>query len=157
MDERDRETRKIRLPRNIIEIQNREEGLQKTIDSTNKGFEMLKKMGYKEGNIYDNIRKCLSGFFSRLWGRDLAQPHTIRICQSEIFIVLGDSLGKSNTGRVEPIPIEIKTSRSGLGREEAVKKVLETKSKLRQKHLEEQCAKRKSQQEVSAQEFRCNP
>merc|ERR1712059_95034 len=51
------------------------------------------------------------------------------------------------------IPIEIKTSRSGLGREEAVKKVLETKSKLRQKHLE-QSAKRESQQEVSAQEFR---
>ena len=27
----------------------------------------------------------------------------------------GESVGQSNTGRVEPIPIEVKTSRSGLG------------------------------------------
>ena len=39
----------MRLPKDHEENQNREEGLQKIIDSTNKGFEMLKKMGYKEG------------------------------------------------------------------------------------------------------------
>ena len=49
--ERDRENKKTRLPKNIAEIQNREAGLQKSLDSTNKGFEMLKKMGYKEGKI----------------------------------------------------------------------------------------------------------
>ena len=39
----------MRLPKDHEENQNREEGLKKIIDSTNKGFEMLKKMGYKEG------------------------------------------------------------------------------------------------------------
>ena len=49
MAEKDREIKKMRLPKDHEEAQNRDEGLQKTIDSTNKGFEMLKKMGYKEG------------------------------------------------------------------------------------------------------------
>jgi hypothetical protein len=52
--ERDREIKKMRLPNK--ETKNRDEGLQKTIDSTNKGFEMLKKMGYKEGNNSTEIR-----------------------------------------------------------------------------------------------------
>ena len=39
----------MRLPKGQEEKLNREAGLQKTIDSTNKGFEMLKKMGYKQG------------------------------------------------------------------------------------------------------------
>lgn len=110
--ERDQEIKKFRLPKGLEEIQNREEGLQKSIDSTNKGFEMLKKMGYKEG----------------------------------------ESLGKFNTGRVEPIPIEIKSNRCGLGRENAIKKVLETKSKLRQKHLEQSA--RKENEQVSTHAFR---
>ena len=59
-----------------LEIEKRHEGLQKSIDSSNKGFAMLAKMGYKAG----------------------------------------DSLGKSNTGRVEPIPIEVKNDRGGLGK-----------------------------------------
>lgn len=111
---KERENKKFRIPRNIKEVQNREEGLHRSIDCTNKGFEMLKKMGYKEG----------------------------------------EGLGKSNTGRVEPIPIEVKTNRSGLGREEAKKKLLETKSKIRQKHLDENNATREIRDQVSAQEFR---
>ena len=51
------------------------EGLTKTIDSSNKGFQMLAKMGYKSG----------------------------------------ESLGKSNSGIVDPIPIVVKTNRKGLG------------------------------------------
>ena len=52
------------------------EGLKKTIDSNNKGFQMLAKMGYKSG----------------------------------------ESLGKSNSGIVDPIPIVVKTNRKGLGK-----------------------------------------
>ena len=47
--EQDRIAKRMKIPTKIAEIQNREEGLQKSIDSTNKGFAMLKKMGYKEG------------------------------------------------------------------------------------------------------------
>ena len=59
-----------------LEIEKRHEGLQKSIDSSNKGFAMLAKMGYKAG----------------------------------------ESLGKSNSGRIEPIPIEVKNDRGGLGK-----------------------------------------
>ena len=48
----------------------------------------------------------------------------------------------------------MKTSRSGLGREDAIRRITETKSKLREKHLEEQKRKRNELQEVSAAEFR---
>ena len=47
--EQSRLAKKMRVPPKIAEIQKREEGLQKSIDSSNKGFAMLKKMGYKEG------------------------------------------------------------------------------------------------------------
>ena len=49
--EQSRLAKKMRVPTKIAEIQKREEGLQKSIDSSNKGFAMLKKMGYKEGKI----------------------------------------------------------------------------------------------------------
>jgi len=112
--EKDRETKKMRPPRDQKEIQNREEGLQKTIDSTNKGFEMLKKMGYKEG----------------------------------------ESLGKSQKGIVEPIPIEVKTNRMGIGRENAVKILSETKSKIRQKHADDKKRRKEINDQFSEQEFR---
>ena len=61
-----------------LEAEKRHEGLQTSIDSSNKGFEMLAKMGYKSGQ----------------------------------------SLGKSNSGIVDPIPIEVKmkNDRSGVGK-----------------------------------------
>ena len=62
-----------------LEAEKRHEGLQTSIDPSNKGFEMLAKMGYKSGQ----------------------------------------SLGKSNSGIVDPIPIPIevkmKNDRSGIG------------------------------------------
>ena len=63
-----------------LEVEKRHEGLQKSIDSSNKGFAMLAKMGYKAG----------------------------------------ESLGKSNSGRIEPIPIEVKKDRGGRGRRKEV-------------------------------------
>ena len=49
LEEIEKEKKRLRLPKNKSEAQNREEGLQRAIEPTNKGFEMLKKMGYKEG------------------------------------------------------------------------------------------------------------
>jgi len=75
-----------------IEQEKREEGLQKSIDSNNKGFAMLAKMGYKPGT----------------------------------------SLGKDNSGRVEPVAINIKEGRGGLGRDESIKRLKERKQKIRE-------------------------
>ena len=75
-----------------LEVEKRHEGLQKSIDSSNKGFAMLAKMGYKAG----------------------------------------ESLGKSNSGRIEPIPIEVKNDRGGLG------KIILTLYILRPKYLKVQ-------------------
>ena len=92
--EQERDNKRRRPPTKEMEIQNREQGLQKPLDATNRGFEMLKRMGYKEG----------------------------------------ESLGQSNTGRVEPIlPMEVKTSRSGLGREDAVRRQRRAEAEAQEK------------------------
>merc|ERR1739848_256379 len=83
--------RKTKKSKAELESEKRDEGLQKSLDSSNKGFALLAKMGYKAG----------------------------------------DSLGKSNTGIVEPIGFEVKNNRGGLGRETAKKQIKETKAKLR--------------------------
>lgn len=60
----------------VVEAEKREEGLSSAITSTNKGFGMLMKMGYKPGQ----------------------------------------GIGKSQSGIVEPIPVEVKSGRQGLGK-----------------------------------------
>lgn len=60
----------------VVEAEKREEGLSSAITSTNKGFGMLMKMGYKPGQ----------------------------------------GIGKSQSGIVEPIPVEVKAGRQGLGK-----------------------------------------
>lgn len=80
-----------------LEVERREEGLNVAISSDNKGFSMLAKMGYKQG----------------------------------------DAIGKSNTGIVEPISIQIKTNRAGLGREAALKQLQEYKENLRRTKAEQ--------------------
>ncbi|XP_032674053.1 G patch domain-containing protein 11 [Odontomachus brunneus] len=60
----------------VVEAEKREEGLSSAINSTNKGFEMLMKMGYKPGK----------------------------------------GIGKTQSGMVEPIPVEVKGDRQGLGK-----------------------------------------
>jgi len=66
-------------PRSINELQKErlEEGLNNPLDSTNKGFRMLAKMGFKEG----------------------------------------ESLGKTNPGIKEPLPMIVKQGRGGLAEE----------------------------------------
>ncbi|KAM0729205.1 G patch domain-containing protein 11 [Formica fusca] len=60
----------------VVEAEKREEGLSSAITSTNKGFGMLMKMGYKPGQ----------------------------------------GIGKTQSGIVEPIPVEVRTNRHGLGK-----------------------------------------
>lgn len=103
-----------KIARKTLEEDQRKAGLDKRLDTSNKGFAMLQKMGYKQG----------------------------------------ESLGKDNTGRVDPIPIEVKAGRSGLGREAAVKQIHEAKSELRRRHAEARAQSAERQREMTAQEFR---
>ena len=135
----------MRVPTKIAEIQKREEGLQTSIDSSNKGFAMLKKMGYKEGKISIFISHYrVAEYFAVL----------ISLYLSTIIFWSGESLGKSNQGRLEPIPIEVRNDRSGIGREDALQKVIETKYKIRQKHREEQIKRKEINDRNFAEEFR---
>lgn len=87
-----------------------EEGLSSAISSDNKGFAMLAKMGYKQG----------------------------------------ESLGKSSTGIVEPIGIQIKSDRAGLGREAALQDLRAKRQEIRRKRLLE----KGGGVEISTDEFR---
>ncbi|XP_047370919.1 G patch domain-containing protein 11 [Vespa velutina] len=71
----------------LIEREKREEGMSNAIASSNKGFALLMKMGYKPGQ----------------------------------------GIGKTESGMIEPIGIELKADRHGLGKTSAKK---ETKSKI---------------------------
>lgn len=46
----DQESSSLKTPRHILELERRQEGLAKPIDANNRGFAMLRKMGYKEGD-----------------------------------------------------------------------------------------------------------
>lgn len=92
------EQRHKQKPVKQLEEERREEGLKSAIPSDNKGFSMLAKMGYKQG----------------------------------------DSIGRSSSsGIVEPISIQVKSGRGGLGREAAIKQLQEYKNRLRQTKAEQ--------------------
>ncbi|XP_067941869.1 G patch domain-containing protein 11-like [Watersipora subatra] len=83
-------------PTKVMEAEKREEGLSKSIDSNNKGFALLKKMGYKPG----------------------------------------EGIGKSGEGRLEPVGIELKSNRGGLGQEaERRKREAQREKFLEQQHI----------------------
>lgn len=91
------EQRHRQKPVKQLEVERREEGLSSAISSENKGFAMLAKMGYKQG----------------------------------------DAIGRSASGIVEPIPIQVKCDRAGLGRAAAIKQLEEYKEKLRKAKAEQ--------------------
>ncbi|XP_071445339.1 G patch domain-containing protein 11 [Hetaerina americana] len=62
----------------------------------------------------------------------------------------GDALGKSGKGLVEPVPIEVKSGRGGLGRETALKEVAEAKSHAVQRWR----MKRKEEAEIGTKDYR---
>jgi len=109
LEEEQRRNKKIRKTSKQVEVEKRDEGLSKTLDSSNKGFAMLAKMGYQPGN----------------------------------------SLGKDNTGRLEPVGIQVKLGRGGLGRE-AVLKDLEIK---KERFLEEKQRLREERALQAARDF----
>lgn len=90
------ENKKRFRPSREVESERREEGLSQALDSSNKGFALLQKMGYKSGS----------------------------------------AIGKTGEGRVEPITIEIKSNRGGLGRETALKEIAVRKKQLRKQILQ---------------------
>ncbi|KAL4239817.1 G patch domain-containing protein 11 [Mactra antiquata] len=81
-------------PRAVLEKEKREEGLEASISSENKGFALLQKMGYKPGM----------------------------------------AIGKSGIGRTEPVPVELKTGRGGLGRDADQKRKKEEQAQFH-KHM----------------------
>ncbi|KAJ6647435.1 G patch domain-containing protein 11 [Pseudolycoriella hygida] len=97
-------------PTKFLEEERRQEGLSSAISSQNKGFAMLAKMGYKEG----------------------------------------DSIGKTSKGILEPIGIDIKTDRGGLGRDAALKQLKEHRQMIRLNRLN----KIESNDTISTAEFR---
>lgn len=86
----DEEQKVKQKPVKQLEAERREEGLSAAISSDNKGFAMLAKMGYKQG----------------------------------------DAIGRSSSGIVEPISIQVKSDRAGLGREAAIKQLTEYRERL---------------------------
>lgn len=94
-----------------VEAERRDEGLDTAISTSNKGFAMLAKMGYKQG----------------------------------------DAIGRSNKGIVEPIGIQIKSDRGGLGRDAALQQLKERRAEIRRKKLLEHSQRR---EDVSTDEFR---
>lgn len=98
-------------PLKQIEAERRDEGLDTAISKSNKGFAMLAKMGYKQG----------------------------------------DGIGRTNKGIVEPIGIQIKNDRGGLGRDAALQQLKERRAEIRQRKLLEHSSRG---QAVSTDEFR---
>jgi hypothetical protein len=65
----------------------------------------------------------------------------------------GESLGKTNAGLKEPVPIVVKSDRGGLGRAEALRQVELAKSEFRRKRQEER-ERRLKDATPSLEEFR---
>lgn len=97
-------------PIKVLEEERRHEGLSSAISSQNKGFAMLAKMGYKEG----------------------------------------EAIGKSSQGILEPIGIDIKKDRGGLGRDAALKQLNEHCQLIRLSRLKTN----EGNNTVSTEEFR---
>uniref|UniRef100_A0A6B2EFG9 G patch domain-containing protein 11 n=1 Tax=Phlebotomus kandelakii TaxID=1109342 RepID=A0A6B2EFG9_9DIPT len=107
----DEEVRSKHKPSHVKEKERLEEGLSSALSTENKGFALLAKMGYKQG----------------------------------------ESIGRSGSqGIVEPIGINVKTGRGGLGRDAALKQLAEK----RQAILKQRLLARTGAQTVSAEEFR---
>ncbi|KAG1146966.1 hypothetical protein G6F61_009185 [Rhizopus arrhizus] len=92
-------------PRHILEQEERERGLQTSVDNDNKGMKMLMKMGFKKGN----------------------------------------ALGKKGTeGIMEPIKVDLKTGRQGIGME----------SELRKREREEEEEMERKKVKIDPDDFR---
>jgi hypothetical protein len=102
MAEKNKESKQISIKE--IEKKNRDEALAKsTLTTTNKGFNLMLKMGYKHG-------ETLGAHSSKEINENDKRP--------------------TKHGLLEPISVEIKTNREGLGKKQKlndIKKVIENK------------------------------
>ena len=85
-----RQAKRFKKSTKELEVEAREEGLSTKLDSSNKGFALLEKMGYKPGT----------------------------------------GLGKTGGGREEPVEVVVKEGRSGLGRDEAMRRIAMEKCRI---------------------------
>jgi hypothetical protein len=57
-----RERKAAKIGKAKMEVEEREKGMNKQLDQTNKGFAMLQKMGYKEGEKRAMLQRCVFMF-----------------------------------------------------------------------------------------------
>lgn len=106
-----------------LEADAREEGLQTALTADNKGFAMLARMGYKAGQSLGKQRSEAA------------------------------ATGAVAVGIVEPIGIQLKTDRGGLGRAVALQQLSERRNELRRQKML-QMAGNKTGVEISTDEYR---
>ena len=71
-----------------------------------------------------------------------------------LFLPTGDSLGKTGSaGIVNPIGVEVKNNRMGLGREAVLREIREQKERIRCRKWER---RKKRENEMTPEEFRWN-
>ena len=92
-----RQAKRVKKSTRELEVEAREEGLSTKLDSSNKGFAMLEKMGYKAGQ----------------------------------------GLGPAGTGRENPVEVVVKEGRSGLGRDEAMRRIAMEKCRIIEQRTKE--------------------
>ena len=69
-----------------------------------------------------------------------------------MFLPTGDSLGKTGSeGIVNPIGVEVKNNRMGLGREAVLREIREQKERIRSRKWER---RKKRENEMTPEEFR---
>lgn len=93
-----------------LESETREAGMQKALPADNKGFAMLARMGYKAGQSLGRSSATTANAIPSVTN---ARP----------------------TGILEPIGIQLKNDRAGLGRDVAMQQLREQRDKLRREKL----------------------
>lgn len=128
-------------PRRELEREAREQALTTAINASNVGFQLLKRMGYREGTalgggVADNTNKC-SGVDNRdkvrvdetsggTTSTENTTPSALPTNTTPGALTMPTVAGRSATGALlEPLPICIKANRAGLGVAEPVEHVVD--------------------------------
>ena len=109
--------RKLNKPVRVLEAEKRDEGLSTAITSQNKGI------------INNSKFPCIFHQLIAFKGFAMLQ---------KMGYNPGKGLGKKEEGRVEPVAVELKADRAGLGRDAAVKEILQRKMTMLQRRISSQ-------------------
>lgn len=121
-------------PTKVLEEERRHEGLSSAISSQNKGFAMVCAM---EVQLFtQNFKTNFFWLYQQL---------------AKMGYKEGDAIGKSSKGILEPIGIDIKTDRGGLGRDAALKQLKEHRQMIRLSRLK---TTKDGNATISTEEFR---